>query len=205
MCSKRESGLWFYFEILEDGRFRFFYAHENNTLMDWSKLVCTHEEMAKMKVFLNKTDVIESCSRERINTNWRFYKLTNLTLFAALVEDIPMGCKNAVSPKPLHKNHTINCLTFEENTRQLYKDNFRLFRYLALHLHGNERLEKETSNFFSLFINKMNGLSAGQFRVVYLNNILFVEDLQALSILLYDIDIVDGNIFEEVARRSIQK
>ena len=102
----------------EDGGFRYFYAHANNTLLDRSKLVCTHEDLANLKYFLNKTDLIEFCTRERMNTKWRFYKLTNLTLFAALPKDVPTGCKDAVLPEPLLKNSTMNCLTFEENTRQ---------------------------------------------------------------------------------------
>ena len=44
----------------EDGGFRYFYAHENNTLLDRSKLVCTRDDLAKLEEFLNKTDVIES-------------------------------------------------------------------------------------------------------------------------------------------------
>ena len=35
--------------------------------------------------------------------------------------------------------------------RQPYKDNFCLFRALALHLHGNDKLEQETSNIFNFF------------------------------------------------------
>ena len=38
-----------------------------------------------------------------------------------------------------------------------------------------------------------------------MNDIPIVEDLLALNILLYDIDIVDGNIIGELARRSVQK
>ena len=57
----------FILKNIEDGGFRYFYAHENNTLLDRSKLVCTHDDLAKLKDFLNKTNVIESCSRERMN------------------------------------------------------------------------------------------------------------------------------------------
>ena len=57
----------FILKNIEDGGFRYFYAHENNTLLDRSKLVCTHDDLAKLKDFVNKTDVIESCSRERMN------------------------------------------------------------------------------------------------------------------------------------------
>ena len=108
------------------------------------------DDMEKLKEILKKTDVIESCTKERSNTKWRFFKLTNLTIFAALLRDIPMGCKDAVLPECLLKNHTVNCLTFEKNTRKPYNDNLCLFRALALHLHGNERLEEEISNLFNL-------------------------------------------------------
>ena len=188
----------------EDGGCRYFYAHENNKLLDRSKLVCT-QDLAKLKDFFNKTDVIESCSRERMNTKWRFYKLTNLTVFAALLKDVPMGCRNAVLPEPRDKNHTINCLTSEENTRQSYNDNLCLCRAPALHLHDTQRLEKETSKLFKLFINKMDGLSADQFQGVHMKVITFVEDLLTVNIVLSDIDIVDGNIIGELGRRSVQK
>ena len=69
-----------------------------------------------MKDILKKVDVIESCIKERFNTKWRFFKLTNLTVFAALVKDIPMGCKDAVLPESLLKNHTVGCLIYEQYT-----------------------------------------------------------------------------------------
>ena len=116
-----------------------------------------------------------------------------------------MGCKDALLPEPLLRNGTINCLTFEENTRQPYNDNLCLFRAPALHLHGTQRLEEETSKKFILFINKLDGLSADKFRGVHMNDIPCVEDLLTLKIVLYDIDIVDGNIIGELARRSLQK
>ena len=116
-----------------------------------------------------------------------------------------MGFKNAVLPEPLLKNHTINCLTYEENTRQPYNDNLCLFCALALHLHGNHRLEEEISKSFNLFINKIDGLNPNQFQGVHMNDIPTVEDLLTLNILLYDIDIVDGNIPGELARRIVQK
>ena len=83
---------------IEDGKFRYFYAHENNTLLEQSKLVSNKDDLLKLKEILKKTDVIESCTKERSNMNWRFFKLTNLTIFAALLRDIPMGCKDAVLP-----------------------------------------------------------------------------------------------------------
>ena len=143
--AKPNLALGFILKNIEDGKFRYFYAHENNTLLEQSKRVSNKDDMAKLKEFLKKTDVIESCTKERSNTKWRFIKLTNLTIFAALLRDIPMGCKDVVLPESLVKNHSVNCLTYEQNTKKPYEDNLCLFRELALHLHGNQRLEEETS------------------------------------------------------------
>ena len=189
----------------EDGGFRYFYAHENNTLLDRSKLLCTHDDLAKLKDFFNQTGVIESCSREKLSTKWIFYKLAILTVFAALFKDVPTGCKNAVLLELLLKNHTTNCLTNEENTSQPYNDNLCLFRSLALHMHRNQHLEEETSKLFNLFINKMDGLNPNPFQGVHINDFPTVEDLLILNTLLYDTDIVDGNIIGELVGRSIQK
>ena len=203
--AKANLSFGFILKNIEDGGFRYFYAHENKTLLDRSKFVCTYDDLTKLKDLFNKSDVKESCSRENMKTKWRFYKFTNLTLFAALLKDVPTGCRNAVLPEPLPKNHPINCLTFEKNTRQPYKNNLCLFRALALHMHGNQRLEEKTSKLFKLFINKMDGLSADQFQGVHTNDILFVEDLLTLNIALYGIDIVVGNIIGELAKRNVQK
>ena len=167
--------------------------------------MCTRNDLAKLKVSLNKIDVIESSRREKMNTKWRFYKLSKMTVFAALLKDVPMGCKNAVLPEPLLKNGTINCVRYEENTRQPYNNNLCLFHALALNLYGSQQLEEKTSKLFNLFINKMGGLSPSQFQGVHMNDIPTVEDLVTLNILLYDIDFVDGNIVGEFARRSVQK
>ena len=51
----------------------------------------------------------------------------------------------------------------------------------------------------------MDGLSTDQFQGVHMKDIPIVEDLLTLNIILYDIDIVEGNIVGELARRSVQK
>ena len=113
----------FVLKNIEDGMCRYFYAHENNTVMERSKLVCTQTDMTNLKDRMQKMDIVDLCTRERVNTKWKFYKLTNLTVFASLLKDVPMGCKDTILPEPLLKNHNVNCLTFERNTRQPYNDN----------------------------------------------------------------------------------
>ena len=50
----------------------------------------------------------------------------------------------------------------------------------------------------------MDGLSPNQFQGVHMNDIPTVKDPLTLNILLYYIDIVDGNIIGELVRRSVQ-
>ena len=197
--------LGFILKNIEDGKFRYFYAHENNTLLEQSKVVSNKDDMTKLKGILKKTDVIESCTKERSNTKWRFFKLTNLTIFAALLRDIPMACKDEVPPESLLRNPSIYCLTFERNTRQPYKDNLCLFRALALHLHGNERLEEETSELFNLFLVNSTNSDPSKFQGVCMDDVPSVEDLVGINFFIYHIDLIDGAMVGQLARRSIKK
>ena len=203
--AKLSLALGFILKNIEEGKFRYFYAHENNTLLEQSKLVSNKDDMAKLKEILKKTDVIESCTKERSNTKWRFFKLTNLSIFAALLRDLPMGCRDAILPEPLLRNRSINYLTYEQNTKKPYKDNLCLFRAHALHLHGNERLEEETSKLFNLFLVNSTNPDPSKFQGVCMDDIPSVEDILGINIFIYDIDYIDGAMIGELARRSIKE
>ena len=203
--AKLNLALGFILKNFEDGKFRYFYAQENNTLLEQSKLVSNKDDMAKLKEILKITDVIESCTKERTSTKCRFFKLTNLTIFAALFIDIPMGCKDAVLPESFLRNPSINCLTYEENTKKTYKDNLCLFGALALHLHGNERLEEVTSKLFNLFLVNSKNHDPSKFQGVCMDDIPSVEDIVGINFFIYDIDLIDGAIVGELARRGIRK
>ena len=118
--------------------------------MERSKLVCTQADMTNLKDRIQKLDIVDIYTRERANTKLKFYKLTSLTIFAFLLKDVPMGCKDRVLPEPHLKNHNVNCITFERNTSQPFNDNLCLFRALALQLLGNEKLEVETFHIFPI-------------------------------------------------------
>ena len=154
---------------------------------------------------MQKMDIVDICTRERANTMWKFYKLTNLTIFASLLKDVPMGCKDTILPEPLLKKHNENCLTYERNTRQPYNDNLRLFRALALHLHGNEELEEETSKIFNLFLKHNEERDPSKFQGVHMTDILKMGDFLQLNIFFYDLNFADGELIGELCRRSIQK
>ena len=195
----------FVLKNIEEASCRYFNAHENNTLLDESKLLSTGDDLEHIKTLLAGTDVLECCARERVNTKGKFLNLTNGTIFAALHKDIPMGCQNAVLPEPPLKNRTVNCLTFEQNTRQPYNDKLCLFRALCLHLHEKERLEEETNKLFNLYLQKKDGNEPASFQGVCMDDIPTVEEISGLNIFLYDVDIVEGSLVGELARRSVQK
>ena len=110
-----------------------------------------------------------------------------------------------VLPQTLLKNQNVICLTFERNTRQPYNDNLCLFRALALQLHGNEKLEEETSKIFNLFLNNSGEGDPSKFQGVHMTDMPKVEEMLHLNIFLYDIDFKDGELIGELCRRSIQK
>ena len=192
----------FVLKNVEDCRFRYYYAHKNLTLLERSELVAATEDLTKIKNLLSNTDVIESRTRDRAITKWKIYKLTNITCFAALLKEVPMGCKNTVLPEPLLKKHPLSCLTNEENSRRPYSDSLCLLRFLAWILHGNERLESETSKILSLFLEKAVGIDPVNFQGVCMEDIAIEEDIVKGDIFWYNIDIVDGSKISEHARAS---
>ena len=125
-------------------------------------------------------------------------------VFAQFLNDKPMGCNGNVLPELLFENHNVNCLTVERDTSQPHNDNFCLFRTLALHLHGNDKLEEETSNLFNNFLFNFVEEDPPKTQGGQGNDSPNVEDLLQLNIVLYHIDFVNGENLSELARRSIQ-
>ena len=158
------------------------------------------------KSWTNKRNIVEVqlCTTKRTNTKLRCYKLTNLTVFTALFEDVLVGCTDAVLPNTLLRNQTVNVLKSEENTRQLYDDNLRLLRSLVLQLRGSRKLLQQTPKMFTIFISRDDGCKPNQFEGVDLKDLPNVEDLLQLKIFPQEIDIVDGKSKGELARRSQQ-
>ena len=104
----------FVLKSFEVGMCRYFYAHENNTIMHKSKLVRTQADMTNLEDRMQKMDIVDIFNRERANTKRIFYKLTNLTVCASLLKDVPMGCKDTVLLEPLLRNGNVNCLTLRK-------------------------------------------------------------------------------------------
>ena len=84
-------------------------------------------------------------------------------------------------------------------------DNLCLFRAVALHLFGNERLKEEVSKIFNIFLNNCGEVDPSKFQGVHMADIPKVEEMLRLNIFRYDIDFVGGELIGELARISSQK
>ena len=76
--------------------------------------MCTQPDMTNLKDRMQKMDIVDPFTRERANTKWKFYKLANLTVFASLFKDVPMGCKDTVLPEPLLRTVMLIALLLRE-------------------------------------------------------------------------------------------
>ena len=62
----------FVLKDFKDGLSRHFYAHENSNTMERDKLLCTPTDMTNLKDRMQKMDIVDICTRERVNTMWKF-------------------------------------------------------------------------------------------------------------------------------------
>ena len=125
---------------------------KKNTLFDKSILLCTKADLTTIQNKVNKQDIIEICTQERQNTKRRFKLITNVTIFADLLNNVPMGYPDSLIPEPLLRNNHVNCLiSNQDKKKQPYNDNLCLFRALAVHLHGTTGLETSTLKIFTIF------------------------------------------------------
>ena len=67
-AAKVKLAFGFLLKNFEDGMCRYFYAHENNTIMERAKLVCTQADMTNLKDRMQKLYIVDVCNRERAYT-----------------------------------------------------------------------------------------------------------------------------------------
>ena len=205
VCSKNECCIWLCAQESEIWELPLCLCTQRQHFDEWSKLEPIEEVFDKRKIVLSNTDVIEACTLERPNTNWKLYKLAKFTVFAALLRNVSMGCKDSILAEPLTENHNLDWQTYESITINPYNHNLCLLRALNSQLHRNEGFEEETSKLFDLFMEKIEGTNPSSFQGVFMKNFLLLEDLAQGFVFLYDIDFVNGTMIGEFASRSVGK
>ena len=114
-AAKINFALVFVLRNVETGEYRYSYAHENNTLFEKLHLLCTKADLITIPGKVEKFDIVEQCIQERQNTKWRFKLITNVTIFAALLKNIPMGCPDYVLPEPFLRHTQVNFLLSDKD------------------------------------------------------------------------------------------
>ena len=193
--------LGFILRNVDTDEYRYFYAHKNNTFFEKSHLLCSKRELVSIQDRVEKMDLVETCAQERANTKLRYSLTTNVTIFCALLNNIPMGCLDAVIHEHLLRRSDVNCLV-TNGYGETYKDYLSLFRAVAVHLYGSAELETNAAKLFSDFLHE-SGNDVINIRGVSMDHLVFVEKAIKHNIFIYDFDFEDGDFVGELARRII--
>ena len=129
--------------------------------------------------------------------------ITNVTIFAALLKNIPMGCPDSVLPEPLLRHTQKNCLLSDKD-KQPYKDHLCLFRALTMYLNVHSNLDAHISQLLTEFMSK-SGYVPKNFHGESTDDLPLVEGIVKRNIFIYDFDIQEGEYVRELAGRSIEK
>ena len=136
--------------------FGFVLKNVEDVLFERSKLVGTTEDLTEIKNILSNNDVHESCAGEgaKPEWKWKFPKLTNVAISAALITDVPVGCKRLYCQILFSKILLLNV----QHLRRILESHKMIICVFwssgVLHLYGNEKLEEQPSKLFNLFVKK---------------------------------------------------
>ena len=70
-AAKINIALRFVLRNVETGEYRYYYAHENNTLFEKLHLLSTKADLITIQGKVEQFDIVEQCTQERQNTKWR--------------------------------------------------------------------------------------------------------------------------------------
>ena len=146
-AAKVNLALGFILQNVETNEYRYYYPHENNLLLDRAFLLSNKKDLLNLQNEIEKLDLIETCTKERQNSKWRFTVITNVTVFVALLTNIPMGCTDSPLPEPLLRNPEVNCLV-SNGHNESYNDNLCLLRAIAIRLFRSVDVEPNATKIF---------------------------------------------------------
>ena len=129
--------------------------------------------------------------------------ITNVTIFAALLKNIPMGCPDSVIPEPLLRHTQVNCLLSNKTTN--HKKIIRVFSAYWPFTRTDTLIS--TLTFPDILQNLYQNLVRilKRFCVVSVEGLPVVEEIVQRNIFIYDFDIQEAEYVGKLARRSIGK
>ena len=188
---------------IENDHYRHYYSHENSLISNTSQLLNIEKDIDNIIAKFSLEDFVEIATRERPNTKWKLAFATNMTVFAAILKKITLGCQNVEIPSRILKNKKIVCLTTNSWCKP-YNDNLCLLRAVTFHLIGRNNMEEQTANLFQQYLEHCE-VDVNDFEGVPSETINAIEDLTELNVSIYEIAVENGQLVGPLSRRSINK
>ena len=184
--------------------FKYFYASNNNPVLSFPVVLSNSQDLEFLKDRIDGESYFESAIRQRPNTKWRFFTITNVTFFVYLLLDIPIGCIDGTFPQQLVKNCMIQLLT-KDSEGKPYNDNLCMFRAVALHKYGSLNLSFNTTKTLKTFLERIGSKcnTAENFVGIRETQIHILEDVIEANIDIYSIEYVDNVLVGSISRRSV--
>ncbi len=146
--------------------YRYYYAHNYNTVFEKPIVVNNVDDLNYVQELLQDVNFAEYSVQHRNDTKWKIYRITNVTFFATLLRDVPLGCKRTLIPEFLLDNNRLLTLTHDPSTKLPYNDNLCVIRALAAHsLDANRstQLEEKTEWIFYEFCHQVGCIDPAKF------------------------------------------
>ncbi|CAH1777342.1 unnamed protein product, partial [Owenia fusiformis] len=115
----------------ETGQLRYFYAHNNESILQSPTLITDRSDIETIMQKLRELNLAEEIWRQRPDTKWIPYRVVN-TRWSVYGLDFPLGTA-ILLPDYIRKNKAIVSLNKKPYRAELYKDNLCAFRCLAYH------------------------------------------------------------------------
>ena len=126
-AAKVNLALAFILQNIKTNDYRYYYPHENNLLLDQVFLPSNRNDLLNLQNKIEKLDLFETYTKQRQNSKRRYTVITNVSVFAALLTNISMGCTDTPLPEPLLRNPEVICLVSNGHDEP-YNDNLCLLQ-----------------------------------------------------------------------------
>ena len=138
--------------VADRNLYQYFHPMESDRLIDTPFTISNVADIDRLMEKLNDMDLLANMVKQRKNTKWLFFKLTNVVFYVNKTAFV-LGGESEMLPKHILNSRAIHALTHNRITKEPFNDNLCVFRCLALHEGHNIRtLEKITKRYFRQWV-----------------------------------------------------
>ena len=179
---------------------RYFHASPNNDrLFDNPWLIETSADFENFVEQLQNNDFVENAVKKRPDTAWSLHSITNISFYVYPIVNHPIGNHPSI---PQHVRNNKAIVTGDKDTNgRMYTDNMCLFRAMA-YMNGKlTALERTTVEYLEKYLTSKKE-SQDEFAGVSLEDLSLVEEIFALSIYVYRLELTGDTTTAYLVRNS---